>query len=180
MTAMTATRTRVLPAAPEWAAWALTRLGPEDLDDLAALEARSHPRPWAIDALRAELLHDDAVVMGARCPAGALVAHCALRRMGEEAWILNIATDPTWRRRGLGRALLLWAQAQAARWGCGALWLEVRASNAQALSLYRHLGFSQVGARPGYYPPLPGATAPETALVLKAPTDALEIQRDGA
>jgi ribosomal-protein-alanine N-acetyltransferase len=35
--------------------------------------------------------------------------------------------------------------------GCRAAFLEVRASNAAALGLYRGLGFIQTGIRSGYY-----------------------------
>ncbi|MFZ6762498.1 GNAT family N-acetyltransferase [Pseudoroseomonas sp. WGS1072] len=56
----------------------------------------------------------------------------------------DIATDPAFRRRGLGRRLL----AAAADWGQsrGAVtgWLQVSATNAAAMNLYEALGFREV------------------------------------
>jgi [ribosomal protein S18]-alanine N-acetyltransferase len=63
----------------------------------------------------------------------------------------NLAVDPRLRRRGIGRRLLEAAIAGARVAGARALFLEVRESNAVALSLYSSRGFSQVGRRRGYY-----------------------------
>jgi ribosomal protein S18 acetylase RimI-like enzyme len=69
---------------------------------------------------------------------------------GESA-IENMAVDPLWQRKGVGRRLLtaglLWCRAHAA----GMVFLEVRASNRAAIGLYERVGFSTVGIRPGYY-----------------------------
>ena len=62
---------------------------------------------------------------------------------------MNIAVDPSTRRRGLGAALL---QAMIARAGEDeAYTLEVRTSNAPAIALYERFGFRSVGTRPRYY-----------------------------
>ena len=58
---------------------------------------------------------------------------------------------PPARRSGVGRALL----EQVLRWTrelqAPEIWLEVRASNAAAQSLYRQCGFESTGRRPAYY-----------------------------
>jgi [ribosomal protein S18]-alanine N-acetyltransferase len=70
----------------------------------------------------------------------------------DEAHLLNLAVSPRYQAQGCGRFLLqafsLWAQGAGAQ----TLWLEVRASNAHALNLYRRFGFVQQGARKAYYP----------------------------
>ncbi len=64
---------------------------------------------------------------------------------------LQVAVDPTWRRRGIAGRLVdatlaeLWAR--RARWVA----LEVRASNAPALRLYGRRGFETRGRRRSYY-----------------------------
>ena len=78
---------------------------------------------------------------------------------GAEAETLNIAVDPTSRRRGAAQALLL---AFLERHD-GEVFLEVRASNVPAISLYRKLGFVEVGSRPGYY-----HSPVENALVMRS------------
>jgi ribosomal-protein-alanine N-acetyltransferase len=61
-----------------------------------------------------------------------------------ETEILNMAVDPAMRQRGIGKKLL------AAALG-GAVFLEVRDSNAPARALYESVGFRIVGRRRGYY-----------------------------
>lgn len=71
-----------------------------------------------------------------------------LRRTApDEAEILNLAVAPARRRQGLARRLL--EHAALAR--PVALFLEVRESNHGAQALYRALGFTAYGRRPGYY-----------------------------
>jgi ribosomal-protein-alanine N-acetyltransferase len=68
-----------------------------------------------------------------------------------ECELENMAVDPVWRRRGLGRRLvetvLAWCQERNAL----QLSLEVRASNSAALGLYATMGFQPVGRRFQYY-----------------------------
>lgn len=66
--------------------------------------------------------------------------------MPGENEVLNLAVDPAYRRRGVGRALL---EAELA--APGAWRLEVRESNAAARALYLALGFREAGRRKNYY-----------------------------
>lgn len=79
---------------------------------------------------------------------GRVVGNVSLRRAASHGgWMIgNVAVDPQWRGRGIGRALLETAiQAAAQR---GGLWvgLEVREDNPVALRLYEGLGFRVVGS----------------------------------
>ncbi len=67
------------------------------------------------------------------------------------ATIENLAVHPDARRRGIGHALVAEALAWAVRQRASAADLEVRASNLEALRLYRRLGFEVVGRRKAYY-----------------------------
>ena len=59
----------------------------------------------------------------------------------------DLAVLPSWRRRGVGRRLLLAVEAEARCRGYCKVTLEVRADNAPALALYRGLGYGAgVGA----------------------------------
>ncbi|MET1051100.1 MAG: ribosomal protein S18-alanine N-acetyltransferase [Mycetocola sp.] len=73
--------------------------------------------------------------------------------LATEADIQTLAVSPDVRRMGLGRvlmhALLRAAQARGVR----EVFLEVRADNDGAQSLYLSLGFESIGVRPGYYQP---------------------------
>jgi ribosomal-protein-alanine N-acetyltransferase len=71
--------------------------------------------------------------------------------VADELHILNIATLPSMRRQGLGTSLMTAAIEYAGQSGVRLVLLEVRRSNREALRLYRKLGFSALGVRPGYY-----------------------------
>lgn len=71
--------------------------------------------------------------------------------------ILNLAVLPPYRRLGLARRLL-----EAQIDSPGIYFLEVREGNVAARTLYRSLGFKEVGRRPHYYQ-LPD----ETAIVMR-------------
>jgi [ribosomal protein S18]-alanine N-acetyltransferase len=74
---------------------------------------------------------------------------------------------PDYQRQGWARvmldALAIWSRGQAAKW----LWLEVRVSNARAMSVYAAQGFGRVGLRKNYYPN--GPAAREDAVVMSLP-----------
>jgi len=80
-------------------------------------------------------------------PVGFILA----RRAADEAEILTLCTRPSARRRGVARQLLSALTARLCEEGARALFLEVDAGNDAALDLYRHLGFTAVGRRAGYY-----------------------------
>lgn len=95
----------------------------------------------------------------ARYPSHSLVARdgeeilgfIAGRTVADEGEILNLAVQPCYRRRGVGKALaegLLKGFSQA---GVARVFLEVRESNRGALAFYFKLGFQPVGRREGYY-----------------------------
>jgi ribosomal-protein-alanine N-acetyltransferase len=140
-------------AAEERAARArITQLRREDEAELASVEviaracfdevwstAEEMGRPWS--RLWAAWLDesDD--------PVGFLVAW----HVADELHVLNVATLPAMRRRGVGRALMDEALRYAAEHKVRIVLLEVRRSNRAAIKLYRGLGFTALGVRPGYY-----------------------------
>ena len=69
-----------------------------------------------------------------------------------EAELLRIAVDPAHRGLGWGRTVLETCQRELAEEGLVNLFLEVRASNASAIGLYRACGWEPCGLRGGYYP----------------------------
>lgn len=131
-----------------------TQLGPADMAAVAELEARCFSSPWGEEQLRAALSSPHFSAYGMKGQ-GRLYAYISLSLVAGEIEVLNIATHPEQRRRGLARALLLRAlkaTAPSVEQGYGAhAFLEVRVGNAPALGLYRSLGFAQVGVRKGYY-----------------------------
>jgi len=54
----------------------------------------------------------------------------------------DIVVHQTVRGRGIGQALLAWAEARARQLGCCKLTLEVLSNNARAMASYRAFGFA--------------------------------------
>ncbi len=76
---------------------------------------------------------------------GSVVGFAVWRAVFAGEWeLLNLAVDPAWRGRGIGRELV---EALPA----GRVFLEVRASNLAARGLYESSGFAVLGVRRGYY-----------------------------
>lgn len=79
---------------------------------------------------------------GLLCPVGAY-----------EGDVQTIAVVASVRRTGLGRRLLCALLEAAAECGAREVFLEVRADNLAAQTLYRSEGFEEIGVRPAYYQP---------------------------
>jgi len=130
------------------------RVGEADLARIMEIEAAGFLHPWSERMLRSELSHAWSVVLGAAEEAPGperLIGYVIYWLVHDEVHVLNVATAPEARRRGVGRALLEEALAHGRRKACRLVTLEVRRSNAPAQGLYRAMGFRQVGVRPGYY-----------------------------
>ncbi len=80
--------------------------------------------------------------------------------------------------QGLGAALLDALLSEAARRGCGEVFLEVRVDNARAQRLYQRRGFTEIGIRRGYYQPS-GTDALVMRLTLDRPAGPDEDGRAG-
>ena len=77
-----------------------------------------------------------------------MVGYLGVQVVCGEGSVTNVAVDPTYRRRGIARALF---GACFAAGELDFLTLEVRPSNEAALALYRELGFQPVGRRRDFY-----------------------------
>ena len=126
-----------------------------DLDEVMRVENLAFRHPWSTELFRRELDHDWSTVLLAEEPgpggSPALLGFVIFWLVHDEIHILNVATDPTQRRRGVAKALLQETLARGQSRGAVLATLEVRKTNAAALALYLGLGFRQVGLRPNYY-----------------------------
>lgn len=150
----------------------MTPPGPETLvrlprfDDLARiieLEDLCFRDPWSPLALQAELISDHLRRPLVAETGGVVTGYLMAWKVVEILHILNIATDPQWRRSGVATALLLAAARQARHEGQTLITLEVRRSNTEARAFYERHGFFETGVRPRYY-----ADDGEDALIMDA------------
>ena len=150
------------------ASWRLRAMTQADLPRVAVLERESYVFPWN-DQIFADCLrvgYHCVVVENAACVAG----YGVLSMGAGEAHILNLCIADAWRRRGIGRALLLALLTHARDRGVRDAFLEVRRSNRAAIALYHALGFECVGTRRSYYQAQDGR---EDALVYRLELGAL-------
>ncbi|QFU00378.1 ribosomal-protein-alanine N-acetyltransferase [Halomonas sp. THAF5a] len=142
----------------------LRPLGSGDLAALTALEQAGQAHPWTPRQLAAALNDPETRVIGAAWNAR-LVGHAVVVRLPFEAELQAILVAGDQRRQGVA-ARLLDAVIEAAKgWDVERLLLEVRASNAPAIGLYRRAGFHEDGRRRGYYPPLAGREREDALLM---------------
>ena len=133
----------------------------DDVPIVAAMEAASYDFPWTpgifTDCLKAG--HPS----WAMWVDGVIAGYGVLSVAAGEAHVLYVCVGPDYRGLGLGRFLLK-RLLVIARWnGAGRVFLEVRPSNPVAQSLYRAMGFEEIGRRPKYYPAKDGR---EDAIVM--------------
>ncbi|MGV7091937.1 ribosomal protein S18-alanine N-acetyltransferase [Siccibacter turicensis] len=142
----------------------ISLLTPSDLAAAYAIEKRSHAFPWSEKTFAS---NQGERYLNLRLEVdGQLAAFAITQVVLDEATLFNIAVDPAYQRRGLGRALLEHLITQLEQRDVFTLWLEVRASNAPAIALYESLGFNEATVRRNYYPTADGR---EDAIVMALP-----------
>jgi ribosomal-protein-alanine N-acetyltransferase len=137
---------------------AISRMSEHDLLEVVEIEQTCGLSAWGWDAYHAEFAQGSAAIM--------LVAVCAdrslengkrlagfivARLVADELHVNNVAVRPELRRHGIGVALLQEVLDQAAAQGAVSAWLEVRAGNKAAQTLYERCGFQSAGLRRDYY-----------------------------
>jgi ribosomal protein S18 acetylase RimI-like enzyme len=154
-----------------------TRLaGPSDLDALVALENLAFATDHLSRRSFRNFLHAPKAALIVAESGGALLGYALVlfRSRSPRARLYSIAVAPHGAGRGLGRTLLLAAEAAAMARGRSSIRLEVHERNAGAIALYRKAGYLVFGRHHEYYgdkgnalrfekaltPPLGGSSRP--------------------
>jgi ribosomal-protein-alanine N-acetyltransferase len=132
-----------------------------DLPEVLAIERESFPSPWTEENFRHEIDGNPLAWNLVVRANDRVVAFACAYVVGDELMLNNIAVTASFRREGIGRALLGQLIEGARTRGCRRVTLEVRPSNAPARALYDGFGFTLVGRRRRYY-----ADSGEDALLL--------------
>ncbi len=120
-----------------------------DIDDVLRIEQQVHAHPWTCGNF-SDALASDYVCKLAELD-GQAMGYAVLMQGVDDAELLDIGIAAQHQRRGFGRVVLEAMLALARELGKQRVVLEVRASNVAAISLYRALGFAEIGLRRDYY-----------------------------
>lgn len=142
----------------------ISSLSPNDLPAAFQIEKRAHAFPWSEQTFASN--QGERYLNYQLTADGKMAAFAITQVVLDEATLFNIAVDPAFQRRGLGRTLLEHLIDELEKRGVLTLWLEVRASNVAAIALYESLGFNEATIRRNYYPTADGR---EDAIVMALP-----------
>lgn len=129
--------------------------------------------PWSLESLEGMFRVPGYLCLVAE-KEGKIHGFAGMKRVMDEADITDVAVLEEDRGLGLATDLLTRLLTMAAARGTGLVFLEVRASNAAALALYRKTGFASAGLRKNYY-----RDPVEDGLLMQWSPDRLRQQKDG-
>jgi ribosomal-protein-alanine N-acetyltransferase len=122
----------------------------EDIPILTKMEQACFTDPWTeemlSDCLRYPIYNCFLAEEG-----GQVCGYCTLIVVCEDAEVGNIAVAPSYRGRGIAKLLMEKMHERAREKGATQAFLEVRVSNAPAISLYKKFGYEPYGIRARYY-----------------------------
>jgi [ribosomal protein S18]-alanine N-acetyltransferase len=121
-----------------------------DLSAIDEIERAAYPTPWSRSMFAGELAKPSSICLGAFA-GDRLVGYLIVSRYVDAWHVMNVAVAPDHRRRGVASDLLAALFERTREDGRRGYTLEVRVSNAGAITLYERLGFERRGVRRGYY-----------------------------
>ncbi len=129
----------------------IRRMTLEDVPAVHMIDQTSFSLPWPERSFRYEIEENPVSRCWVAVDRGQIAAMLVLWLIEDEAHIATIATHPEFRRQGIGEQLMLTALEAARAEGATHAFLEVRAGNLPAQSMYKKYGFIQDGIRQRYY-----------------------------
>ncbi|MBR3988183.1 MAG: ribosomal protein S18-alanine N-acetyltransferase [Clostridia bacterium] len=121
-----------------------------DVKSAAEIENLCFVHPWSEQSIKDEMDKENSVFLMAfenEKPIG----YVGLSVVFDEGYMGNLAVIEEYRRKGVGRMLMKELICECKKLSLAFATLEVRDSNTPAVSLYKSLGFDEVGRRKNYY-----------------------------
>ena len=128
----------------------MSLLDSETIEAVSGLDRACFANPSLQADFKAELGREQSRCLLASLD-GEVVGYLLYWMVVGEMQILNIAVDPSMRRKGFGQLLLEEGVRRAIAEGAWVATLEVRESNEAAKKLYKTMGFRVLGTRVKYY-----------------------------
>ena len=121
----------------------------DDVKKVAEIEKECFSLPWSEASFEDSLAREDTVFLV--CEDTEVVGYVGMYLSFEEGEITNVAVTPAYRKRGCGNLLMEAIAKEAKERAAQCIILEVRVSNAPAISLYKKHGFEEIGIRKNFY-----------------------------
>ena len=121
-----------------------------DCEKTAFLMKECFSTPWALEGLK-EMFHTRGYCSFLAKEGEEVIGYVGMKIVLDEADITNVAVMPSYRKQGIAGKLLAQLLEAAKEQELHSIFLEVRASNVAAITLYEHAGFKEIGQRKNYY-----------------------------
>lgn len=138
----------------------IRKMSAADIGAVSEIEKLCFSSPWTREGLTSELTNPQAEFFVLECDS-TVAAYMGMHIVLDECYIANVAVLPAYRNKGFGLRLVENAISIAREKQCSFITLEVRVSNAPAISLYGKCGFESVGERKNFY-----SSPTENALIM--------------
>ena len=113
----------------------IRRMTLDDVKKVAEIEKECFSLPWSEASFEDSLAREDTVFLV--CEDTEVVGYVGMYLSFEEGEITNVAVTPSYRKRGCGNLLMEAIAKEAKERAAQCIFLEVRVSNAPAISLYK-------------------------------------------
>ena len=127
------------------------RMTLDDVPQVHEIELNTFHTPWSYQSFVDEMTTNKCARYIAAEEDGKILGYAGAWLIFEEGHITNIAVEQSQRGRGIGAGVTRALMQYAANMGVQYMTLEVRKSNTVAQSLYKKMGFIELGVRKRYY-----------------------------
>ena len=139
----------------------ITEMKEQHVQQIAELEKMCFHDPWSESSIASEL-NNRLSLWFVAVQEEQVIGYVGSQTVLGETDMMNIAVHPNYRKQGIGTELIEHLIEALTLRGSHSLTLEVRVSNEAAISVYKKLGFTEVGCRKNYY-----RNPKEDALILR-------------
>lgn len=132
----------------------IRRMISEDVPAVAAIERECFSMPWSEKSFQDSIQREDTIFLVCEEDAQmqpVIAGYLGMYLSFGEGEITNVAVSPAYRKRGCAQQLLEEVKKEALAQDAESILLEVRKSNAPAISLYEKMGFEEIGIRKNFY-----------------------------
>jgi ribosomal-protein-alanine N-acetyltransferase len=127
------------------------RMTIDDVPQVHEIELKTFHTPWSYQSFVDEMTTNKCARYVVAEEDGKVLGYAGAWLIFDEGHITNIAVDEAYRGRGIGIGVTQALMQYAANMGVQYMTLEVRKSNLVAQSLYKSVGFIELGVRKRYY-----------------------------